>query len=73
IAPEHRRRGLALKLLKHTEDALRKRDVTILMLEVRVSNIAAQNLYRNYGYAIMQRLNKYYSNGEDGFLMVKSL
>ncbi len=73
IAPEHRRRGLALKLLRHAEDALRKRDVTILMLEVRVGNVAAQNLYRNYGYAIMQRLYKYYSNGEDGFLMVKSL
>ena len=73
IAPEHRRRGLALKLLRHTEDALRKRDVTILMLEVRVSNIAAQHLYLNFGYANMQRLNKYYNNGEDGFLMVKSL
>lgn len=73
IAPEHRRRGLALKLLQHTEDALRKRGVGILMLEVRVSNIGAQTLYRNFGYAVMQRLNKYYNNGEDGFLMVKSL
>ena len=73
IAPEHRRRGLALKLLRHTEEALRKRDVAILMLEVRVSNIAAQTLYQNFGYAIMQRLIKYYNNGEDGFLMVKSL
>ncbi|MGI8639400.1 MAG: ribosomal protein S18-alanine N-acetyltransferase [Pyrinomonadaceae bacterium] len=73
IAPEHRRRGLALKLLQSTEEALRKRDVGILMLEVRVSNVAAQNLYRGYGYVIMQRLHKYYNNGEDGFLMVKSL
>ncbi len=73
IAPEHRRRGLALKLLRHTEDALRKREVGILMLEVRVSNTAAQNLYQNFSYANVQRLIKYYSNGEDGFLMVKSL
>ena len=73
IAPEHRRRGLALKLLQYTEDALRKRDVGILMLEVRVSNTAAQHLYQNFGYTIMQRLSKYYNNGEDGFLMVKSL
>jgi len=64
---------LALKLLQSTEEALRKRDVGILMLEVRVSNVAAQNLYRGYGYVIMQRLHKYYNNGEDGFLMVKSL
>lgn len=73
VAPEHRRRGLANKLLRHTEEALRKRTVNTVMLEVRVSNISAQNLYRELGYAIVQRLNSYYNNGEDGFLMVKSL
>ena len=73
IAPEHRRRGLAIRLLQHAEEALRKRDIGILMLEVRVSNIAAQTLYRSYGYAVVQKLLKYYTNGEDGFLMVKSL
>lgn len=73
VAPEHRRRGLANKLLRHTEEALRKRNANTVMLEVRVSNLAAQNLYREFGYAIVQRLNNYYNNGEDGFLMVKSL
>lgn len=73
VAPEHRRRGLANKLLRHSEEALRKRDVSIVMLEVRVSNQAAQELYRGFGYSIAQRLPKYYNNGEDGFLMVKSL
>ncbi len=73
VAPEHRRRGLAVKLLKHTEEALRKRAVNTVMLEVRVSNLPAQNLYRELGYATVQRLNAYYNNGEDGFLMVKSL
>ena len=73
VAPEHRRRGLAAKLLKHTEEALRKRHVNTVMLEVRVSNLPAQTLYRDLGYAIVQRLNAYYNNGEDGFLMVKSL
>ncbi|HEY0428903.1 MAG TPA: ribosomal protein S18-alanine N-acetyltransferase [Pyrinomonadaceae bacterium] len=73
IAPEHRRRGLARQLLEHAEDALQKRRIGIVMLEVRVSNLAAQNLYRDLNYSIVQRLNKYYNNGEDGFLMVKSL
>ena len=73
IAPEHRRRGLAHKILRHTEEALRKRHIGTVMLEVRVSNIAAQNLYKNLDYAIVQRLHGYYNNGEDGFLMVKSL
>ncbi len=73
IAPDHRRRGLAENLLSHTENALRKREISTVMLEVRVSNIAAQSLYRGLDYAIVQRINKYYNNGEDCFLMVKSL
>ena len=73
VAPEHRRRGLANKMLEHAEKALRKRNIGAVMLEVRVGNRAAQNLYRALDYAIVQRLNHYYNNGEDGFLMMKSL
>ncbi len=73
IAPEHRRRGLAEKLLDHAEEALRRRNINTVMLEVRVSNTSAQNLYKNNGYSIVQRVVKYYNNGEDCFLMVKPL
>lgn len=73
VAPEHRRRGLGRKLLVHIEEALKKRAVNTIFLEVRVDNLAAQMLYRHFGYSIVQRLSKYYNNGEDGFLMVKSL
>ena len=60
-------------LLQYAEEALQKRRISIIMLEVRVSNIAAQSLYRGLSYTIVQRLNNYYNNGEDAFLMVKSL
>lgn len=73
VAPEHRRRGLAQKMLAHVEKALQKRGITMIFLEVRVENSAAQSLYRELGYSITQRLAKYYNNGEDGFLMIKSL
>ena len=73
IAPEHRRRGLAQRLLFHAEKSLEKRNISTITLEVRIGNFAAQNLYRERNYAIVQRLLKYYNNGEDGFLMVKSL
>lgn len=73
IAPEHRRRRLAHKLLDHAENALQMRGINTIRLEVRAGNTAAQNLYRRRGYAILQRLSHYYNNGEDGFLMVKSL
>ena len=73
VAPEHRRRGLAMDLLSHVEEALRIRSVRTIVLEVRVSNTAAQSLYRDAGWTVVQRLAKYYSNGEDCFLMLKSL
>jgi len=73
IAPEHRRRGLARRLMRHVEKALRARDVGTIMLEVRVGNLSAQELYRTDGYTVMQRILKYYNNGEDCFLMMKSL
>ncbi len=73
IAPEHRRRGLARMLLDHMEAALRKREVGTVVLEVRVGNTAAQRLYRENGFTVVQRIAKYYSNGEDCFLMMKPL
>jgi [ribosomal protein S18]-alanine N-acetyltransferase len=73
VSPEHRRRGIAEKLLFHTENSLKKRQISMISLEVRVSNVTAQSLYREMGYFVTQRKDKYYTNGEDGFMMVKSL
>ena len=73
VAPEHRRRKIAERLLGHAEAALRAKEVGTIMLEVRVGNHSAQNLYLRAGYSIVQRIGKYYNNGEDCFLMMKSL
>jgi ribosomal-protein-alanine N-acetyltransferase len=73
VAPEHRRRGLANRLMEKVEDGFRRRDVRMVRLEVRSINAGAQQLYRNLGYIVTQRLPHYYSNGGDGLLMVKSL
>lgn len=73
VAPEHRRRRIARRLMEHIEAALRNREIGTIMLEVRVSNTSAQDLYRRMGYTIVQRIGKYYNNGEDCFLMMKSL
>jgi ribosomal protein S18 acetylase RimI-like enzyme len=73
VAPEHRRRNIAKRLMHQVEDGFAKRNVRLVRLEVRVLNIAAQKLYEGLGYSITQRLPKYYSNGGDGLLMLKSL
>ena len=73
VAPEHRRRSLAKRLMREVEEAFRKRNVRLVRLEVRTLNTPAQQLYESLGYTISQRLPKYYSNGGDGLLMLKSL
>jgi ribosomal-protein-alanine acetyltransferase len=73
VAPEHRRRGIAQKLLAHVDDALAERGVSTVVLEVRVGNLSAQKLYQEAGYTIVQRINRYYNNGEDCFLMMKAI
>ena len=73
VAPEHRRRGIARQLIEAVDGMLRKRSVTTVVLEVRVSNVAAQELYAQAGYTIVKQMTRYYHNGEDGFLMMKSL
>jgi len=73
VAPEHRRRHLGKRLMAHVEKGFKDRNVRVVRLEVRALNIPAQRLYQRLGYSITQRLPKYYSNGGDGLLMLKSL
>ncbi len=73
VAPEHRRRGIAQRMLLKVEEGFRRRGVRITRLEVRSINTGAQDLYQKLGFAVTQRLPRYYSNGGDGLLMIKSL
>jgi ribosomal-protein-alanine acetyltransferase len=73
VAPEHRRRQLGKRLMDEVEKGFKERNVRVVRLEVRSLNIPAQKLYQRLGYTITQRLPKYYSNGGDGLLMLKSL
>ena len=73
VAPDHRRRGIANRLMEKVEDGFRRRDVRMVRLEVRSINTGAQQLYSNLGYIVTQRLPRYYSNGGDGLLMIKAI
>ncbi len=73
VAPEHRRRRIARRMLERVEEGFRRRQVRTIRLEVRSINDGAQALYRELGYVVTQRLPRYYSNGGDGLLMVKAL
>lgn len=72
--PEQRRRGVARVVLSATLERGRARRCTLATLEVRRSNEAALNLYRDFGFrAVGIRPNYYVDEGEDAIVMVLDL
>ena len=68
--PDFRRRGIAGKLLAHALQHLRDEGAQSSFLEVRVSNFAAQEMYRKFGYEESGVRPRYYKdNDEDALLM----
>lgn len=73
VLVEHRRKGVASRLLGGLEGSLIEKDVGTCFLEVRADNVAARGLYRKHGYTEVERLKDYYGNGVDGLQLKKSL
>jgi [ribosomal protein S18]-alanine N-acetyltransferase len=70
IAPSMRRRGLGSLLLAHLAREGSRRGCTAMTMEVRVGNVAAQDLYRKFGFVIAGlRRNYYLETGEDALIM----
>ena len=73
VSPEWRRQGIGRMLMSEVEEGFAARGVTTLQLEVRTTNAGARSLYEKLGFAVAGRRLAYYSNGDDGYLMVKSI
>jgi len=68
--PEYRRRGVGRRLLAHALRHLIPDGAHSSFLEVRESNLAAQEMYRKFGYEATGRRRHYYrDNDEDAILM----
>jgi len=68
--PDYRRRGLGEFMLVSLIDIAYTIGAKWVTLEVRVSNYAAQNLYRKYGFREAGLRHRYYSdNQEDALIM----
>jgi len=74
VAASAQRRGLARALLAATEEELRRRGVTEVLLEVRASNQPALELYGGYGFEPTAVRARYYIDPvEDAVLMRHAL
>ena len=73
VRREAQRRGFGGALLDLVmQDACRKGAVS-MFLEVRPSNKSAISLYQQRGFKSLMTRERYYSNGESAFVMVKEL
>jgi ribosomal-protein-alanine N-acetyltransferase len=69
VAPEHRRGGIATRLMLALAAEARGRGMAAWTLEVRVSGTGAQELYRRFGFAPAGVRTRYYENTEDALVM----
>jgi ribosomal-protein-alanine N-acetyltransferase len=69
VAADHRRQGVATRLLGSLVTEAIERGCIALTLEVRVSSTGAQELYRRFGFAPAGVRKRYYENTEDAIVM----
>ena len=66
----YRQLGIGEGLLVETIELAQMVNANVVTLEVRASNMIAQELYRKYGFQVVGRRLKYYSSdGEDAIIM----
>jgi ribosomal-protein-alanine N-acetyltransferase len=70
VHPEHRRRGIARRLLAEGLAQARTLGAELAWLEVRTSNLAAQALYKSFGFKEVGRRRRYYDDTQEDALLL---
>ncbi|MDY6775555.1 MAG: ribosomal protein S18-alanine N-acetyltransferase [Halobacteria archaeon] len=73
VDESNRREGYGRTLMLEAVRRLRDKGFERLSLEVRVSNSPAIELYESFGFVRTGRQDGYYEDGEDAYVMEKSL
>ncbi len=74
VLPHARRIGIGYNMLLRAIRVLKyKYSASEVYLEVRVSNEPAISLYKKLGFTIVNIIKKYYHDGEDAYLMARTL
>jgi ribosomal-protein-alanine N-acetyltransferase len=72
VQPDWRRRGVGELLLVAMLDRATALEADIAALEVRVSNVTAQNLYRKYGFRQAGLQRRYYRDSDEDALVMST-
>jgi len=69
VRDRHRKGGIASTLIRSFISSSMLKGADSIVLEVRVSNKPAINLYDKLGFKLIGSLRAYYRDGEDGYRM----
>jgi [ribosomal protein S18]-alanine N-acetyltransferase len=70
VDPGHQRRQYGEQILVRLLDEAIERGACWVTLEVRESNVAAQNLYKKYGFTVVNTRRGYYSDNDENALVM---
>jgi len=73
VSAPFRRRGFGSQMMNAFAQACAMRGISRIELEVRVSNVEAIAFYKRYGFEITAILPHFYTDGEDGYKMLRQL
>lgn len=73
VDKNHQRKGIGKRLMDELITIAKARDIRRIYLETRVSNIIAQNFYQKFNFKYSRIRKRYYSDGEDAWVMEKEL
>jgi len=73
VLPKYQHQGVGEALMKEIMKAIVGYEAKECILEVRVTNKPAINLYKKLGFFVARTLHGYYSDGEDAYLMSRKL
>lgn len=69
VSQGYRKKGVAKSLLTNSMQAIKKYKIHEYVLEVRVSNYNAINLYEQFNFQIANTKKNYYRDGENAYYM----
>ena len=73
VHPELRRGGIGRVLMAEAINEAKAKDIRMVTLEVRRSNVAARSLYRKLNFEERRLRSNYYGPGEDAIVMELAL
>lgn len=73
VFPQFRRLGVATRLMETLDEYAKENDMVSISLEVRESNVSAQQFYDKFDFEVVGHRKNFYSNPtEDALIMTKT-